>query len=513
MTKSSSLLIGLDCSTSACKAIVCDKHGNTIAQGKSPLELISPKPTLYEQSADSWWLATLDAIRQVVDQVDGKQIAGLSIAHQRETFVPVDESGLPLSHGILWMDERSQKLLPELDESFSQLNFHQRTGKRLSVNLTIGKIAWLKAHRPDIFSRTFKYLDVHAYIVHKLTGHYRTGWGCADPTGMFNLSDHNWDETLLQMVGIEVEQLPVVFPPGSVIGEVTEAAAEVCNLPVGIPVAAGIGDGQASGLGVNITSPGDAYLSLGTSVISGTFSEDYIVDPAFRTMTGGIPTSYLLETVLLGGGFTLSWFFEKIVNQGGQDIVQIREFYNQAARDIPPGSSGLVVIPYWNSVLGPYWDPLASGVVVGWRGNHGLPHLYRAILEGIAFEQRLNTVDVENALGQPIRRYIVIGGGAQSELWCQIIADISNKPVYRAATSEAAALGACILAATAVGEYVDIRQAASAMTKILPDPFVPEPLRHKYYNRIFEEVYRPLFPALQHHLRRLTTLSNYEYHF
>jgi xylulokinase len=421
----------------------------------------------------------------------------------------VDEQGRPLANGIVWADERARELLPSLEQSFGPLNFHQLTGKRPSVNLTIAKVAWLREYKPDIFGRTTKYLDVQSFLIHGLTGLFCTAWGSADPTGMFDIQNNRWAEALLNQVGIRLDQLPEVYPPGTVIGTVTPSAAEACGLTAGLPVVTGIGDGQAGGLGVNITGPGDAYLSLGTSVVSGTYSARYVVDPAFRTMTGGIPGSYLLETVLLGGSYTISWFLEKIAGQPGKDVAQIQDFFDRAASALPPGSDGLVVVPYWNSVLGPYWDPSASGIIVGWRGTHQLPHLYRAILEGIAFEQRLGTLGVEKALGQFVERYIAIGGGAQSDLWCQIIADITNKPVFRASNPDAAALGAGILAASAVGCFADARQAAQEMTHIFPHPFEPDPSRHAYYNRIFEEVYRPLFPAVQLYLDRLSSMANF----
>jgi xylulokinase len=187
------------------------------------------------------------------------------------------------------MDERARELLPFLEQTLGRDKFHRLTGKRLSVNLTIAKIAWLKEHRPEVFAQTRKYLDVHGFLVHYLTGSYRTGWGCADPTGLFDIQKDCWAESLLDQVDIRFDQLPEVYPPGTIVGSLTSAAAEACGLPVGLPVVAGIGDGQASGLGVNITSSGDAYLSLGTSVISGTFSAQYIFNPAFRTMTVGFP--------------------------------------------------------------------------------------------------------------------------------------------------------------------------------------------------------------------------------
>jgi sugar (pentulose or hexulose) kinase len=510
MTPPSPLFLGLDCSTTACKAVVWDLRGQAIASAASPLTFSTPQATWHEQPAEGWWTAAVQAIRQAVCRVDNRQLKALCIAHQRETFVPVDEDGEPLADALLWMDERARQLLPGLEQAFGGEDFHRLTGKRLSVNLTVAKIAWLKQFRPDLFDRTVKFLDVQAFLVHRLTGLYRTGWGSADPTGMFDIQRNGWAGTLLEKVGLRPDQLPEVQPPGSILGTVSPAAAEACGLPPGLLVAAGIGDGQASGLGVDVTAPGDAYLSLGTSVISGTFSDQVLFDPAFRTMTGGIPGSFLLETALLGGGYTLAWFMEKMAGCSSEELAQMQSHYEQAAGDVPPGSDGLLVVPYWNSVLGPYWDPAASGIIVGWRGVHQLSHLYRAILEGIAFEQRLCTEGVEKALGRPVQRFIAIGGGAQSPLWCRIIADITGKSVFHAAGPEAAALGAGILGAVAAGYYPGADRAAQEMTRILPEPVEPDPARHDFYSRMFEEVYRPLFPALQPCLDRLASMPAFK---
>ncbi|MFN2298696.1 MAG: xylulokinase [Anaerolineales bacterium] len=502
MPEPTPLVLGIDSSTTACKAVVWDCRGNAAGEGSAPIPMITPRPTWYEQSAEAWWNALVDAVRRAVDGVEPGRVKAMCIAHQRETFVPVDAQGRPLAEGILWLDERARDLIPELERAFEPHGFHTLTGKRLSVNLTIAKIAWLKAHRPELFAETDKFLDVHSFLLRRLTGNACAGWGCADPTGMFDIKARRWAEALLEVVGIRPGRLPELQPPGAVAGKLLPAAAEACGLPAGLPVAAGIGDGQACGLGVNVTSPGDAYLSLGTSMISGTFSETYVVNPGFRTMCGGIPGSYLMETVLLGGGHTVAWFMEKFA--AGEP----RELYEKAASDIPPGSGGLVAVPYWNSVLGPYWDPAASGIVIGWRSHHTPAHLYRAILEGTAFEQRFGTQNVEQAMGAGVERYIAIGGGARSGLWRRILADVTGKPVYRAEATEAAALGAGILAAAAAGCFTDIRQAAAAMTRILPDPDEPDPERRAYYRRMFEEVYRPLFPAVRPFVDKLAAFAD-----
>jgi xylulokinase len=263
-------------------------------------------------------------------------------------------------------------------------------------------------------------------------------------------------------------------------------------------------------LGAGILKPGDAYLNLGTAVVSGTFSPRYLVDPAFRTHYGGLPGSYSLETVLLGGTYTITWFVENFARLSPAEAASGKspeEIYEAAAQRIPPGSQGLTLVPYWNSALNPYWDATASGIVVGWRGIHQPAHLYRAILEGIAFEQRLHTTGVEQALRQPVERYIAVGGGARSRLWLQIISSVTGKPVQRADAPEASALGAGILAAVGSGLYPTIPEAAQAMTRSTGEPEEPDEALHRFYSRIYEEVYRHLYPALRGHLARLADLN------
>jgi xylulokinase len=227
-------------------------------------------------------------------------------------------------------------------------------------------------------------------------------------------------------------------------------------------------------------------------------------------MYGGIPGSYSLETVLLGGTYTITWFIENFsgLATSGQDPSTSPEaVLEAAAANIPPGSLGLILVPYWNSAMNPYWDASASGIVVGWRGIHQPAHLYRAILEGIAFEQRLHMEGVEDALQQPVSRYIAVGGGARSRLWRQIIADVTSRLVYHADVSEATALGAGILAAAGSGLSPSVFDAAQAMTRIAAQAEEPDPDRHSYYSLLYKDVYRPLFPALQTYLDRLAKLA------
>ncbi|MFO7631970.1 MAG: FGGY-family carbohydrate kinase, partial [Caldilinea sp.] len=182
------------------------------------------------------------------------------------------------------------------------------------------------------------------------------------------------------------------------------------------------------------------------------------------------------------------------------------EMLEAAAAKLPAGAGGLMLVPYWNNVMNPYWDPAASGIVIGWTGAHGREHLYRAILEGIAYEQRLVGDAMMEAVGQRFAEYVTMGGGSRSRLWCQIVADVTGVPVLRSTSTEATCLGAGILAATAVGWYADARTAAGAMTTTA-DRFTPQPDAQTRYDRLYREVYQPLFPTVQPLVDRLTALT------
>jgi xylulokinase len=511
MSDKSDLVIGIDCSTSGSKAIVWELDGNIVAEGRCDLPLLHPQPFWHEQSAELWWTATVEALRFCVSQVDPRRLAALSISIQRESFVPVNYQGRPLRNAIVWMDERAGALLPEIAQHIPPDRFHQITGKPFSGNLTVGKVAWLKANESDSFDATHKFLDVHSFLTHHLIGEYMTSWGCADPMGLFDMNNQEWSTEILDYLGVSKDQFPSTFPPGTLLGTLTPKAADECNLPGDLLVVAGLGDGQAAGLGINITEPGETYLSLGTGVVSGSFSPNYVTSQAFRTMFGGIPNSYMLETVILGGSYTVNWFmknFSGLENNDSGQYLSNEEILEAAARKVPPGAQGLLLVPYWNSAMNPYWDANASGIVVGWRGIHQRQHLYRAILEGIALEQRLHTMGVQNALGYQTKKYLAAGGGAQSDLWCQIIADVTAIPVYRTKTYEASSLGAAVLAASGAGLFADVREAADAMSCFDQKPFEPDPDRHRVYKRLFEDVYLHLYPSLQQYLEKLTALTS-----
>ncbi len=503
------VVIGVDSSTTACKAIAWNKHGHAVAEGRASYPLLRPEPTWFEQNAEDWWTSICTALKELLSQIDAANVEALCVTHQRESFVPIDPQGRPIRNAILWLDERTRAQLSFLDEKIGADKIHQISGKPLSMTPSLPKLVWLQQNEPEIIDRAYKFLETHAFLIYHLTGQFRTSLACADPMGLVDMQTHTWATDLIAPLGFRLDQFPDLVPPGEIIGALSQSAAAATGLPAGLPVVAGAGDGQCAGLGANAIGEGRAYLNMGTAVVSGPFSAEYVVDRAFRTMYAPIAGNYFLETVIRSGTLTVSWFVDKIADDLGDTWLPLspEELLEAAAAKVPPGALGLMLVPYWTSVSTPYWDPAASGITVGWSTFLGKEHFYRAILEGIAFEQRLAGDGVMAATGQPFTEYVTLGGGSRSKLWCQIMADITGVPIVRSTTTEATCLGAGILAASAVGWYANAYLAAAAMTDTT-DRFTPNPDTQPYYNRLYTEVYKQLFPTLQALLNRLTELTH-----
>jgi sugar (pentulose or hexulose) kinase len=497
------LAVGIDCSSTAAKVVAWDRGGKAAGEGRAPLDQLRPRPLHSEQRAEDWWEATQAAIASLLKVVDAERIAGVCITHQRESFVPVDQDNRPLRNAILWDDARSLAQLDELGRRFGHDELHRRTGRGPSVAQASSKLLWLARHEPDVVERTYRFMDVHGFLVQRLTGRFATSLASADSFGLTDIEREAWADDLIAAIGLDAGQFCDTVKPGEVIGELTAGAARATGLPAGIPVVAGLGDGQAACLGAAVTSLDRAYLNLGTAVTGGPIGRTYVTDPSCRTLYGGAPGTFLFENVLRGGLATMRWFMRHF----GDSLDERADFdrYEAAAARIGPGAGGLLLVPYWNHVTSPYWDPLASGIVVGWQHGHRREHLFRAIEEGIAYEHRLAMDGIQAATGERIREHVILGGGSQSDLWCQIMADVLGTTVTRAHTAEATNLGAGILCAYGIGWCGSVEQAAAAMTDVA-ESFQPSEPARALYDDLFSQVYRPLFPAIQPQLQRLWQL-------
>jgi sugar (pentulose or hexulose) kinase len=497
------IVIGLDSSTTATKAMAWRPDGTVAGQGRSSIPLSSPFPNSYEQDPDDWWRSACHALRELGRQIDPDAVAAISISNQRETFVPLAQDGRPVRPAIVWLDQRCGDEVAWLSGRVGGERIHRITGKPPDIAPVAYRIAWMLRNETELFRRTAMFADVHAYLVWRLAGVFRTSWASADPLGLFDMERRTWSPEVLTALELSPDQLPVAVRPGTVIGVVSGPAADATSLRRGTPVVAGGGDGQAAGLGVNALGSDRGYLNLGTAVVGGIYSSDYRTGTAWRTMGDCTGDGYYLETSLRAGTFLIDWFARHVCQAPAGDTAAILRGLEAEAAAIPAGSSGLMALPYWGAVMTPYWDPLARGCWVGLSGFHRRGHMYRSLLEGIALEQALVTGMIEDAAGVSVREFSAIGGGAASDLWCQILADVMGRSIQRSMTVEASSLGAAICAAVGAGLHASAAEAAAAMGDHAIRAAYPSSENRGMYADLLG-IYRELYPSLRTTFARLS---------
>ena len=495
------LVIGIDASTTATKAIAWDRDGTLVAEGRAPVALSSPLPNYYEQDPEDWWNSTAAALKTLTRKVDANRIAGISVSNQRETFAPLDEKGRAVRAGMVWLDERARALVQELASAVGPqtdglASIHRISGKPVDVIPVSNRLYWMKKVEPGLHARTAMFADVHGFITHRLTGRYATSWASADPLGIFDNERKVWSPEILAAVGVSTDRLPAAERPGTILAEVSAEAAALTGLRAGTPVIAGGGDGQQAGLGTGALSSDVAYLNIGTALVSGIYGKLYRNSLAWRTMGSPTGEGYYYESCLRGGTFTVSWFADTICKGETMPREQLFRQLEREATDVPVGAGGLLMLPYWQGVMNPYWDSSARGTFIGLSGAHGRGHMYRALMEGLAFEQHLSTSAVEHVLGTPVTRFVGIGGGAASAVWRQIFADVTGKVVERSETVEASSLGAAMCAAVGAGWYGDFGTASLLLAGRIIERSEPDAARHRQYGELFD-IYRRVYGQLK----------------
>ncbi|WP_299390770.1 FGGY-family carbohydrate kinase [Pelagibius sp.] len=505
MAASRDLVIGIDSSTQSTKAIAWTREGEALAEGRAPLALSNPQLYHFEQDSEDWWRACVTSLKDLLSKVDAARIAALAISNQRETFVPLDEAGAALRPGILWLDERARQEVEDLSAELGAETIHRITGRFPDITPCVYSYLWIKRHEPEVFARTACFADVQAFLVQRLCGALKTGWISADPMGLFDLVEKRWSPEILTALGLREDQMVPAFAPGTALGEVTEEAAAATGLRSGTPIFAAGGDGQLAGLGTNCTTPARAYINLGTAVVSGVWSPSYAYDRAWRTEIAAQGEGYILENCLRSGAFLINWFVDRFTPQGRSDPNVFADLEDAAAA-IPRGCEGLMALPYWSGVMDPHWDTAARGCLIGFGGGHGAAHVYRALLEGMTLDQVMRTRLMEASADLDVTEYLAIGGGAASPLWRQMLADASGKTVRISDTVEASALGAGMIAATGVGWYGSIVEAADAMagetTAVEPN----EDHRGDYEELL--EIYSGLYDATAATSRKLVAFAS-----
>ncbi|MBX7431135.1 hypothetical protein JDV09_03270 [Mycobacterium sp. Y57] len=492
---SGDLVVAVDCSTTASKAVVFDAQGQALSSGRSAIRTMQPGPGRHEQDPENWWSATCEALRAALATVDAGRVAAVCVTTQRETFVSLDRNGRAVYPGIVWMDTRARDLVAELGCE----HVHAVSGRPPDNTPSIYKLAWLIRNERDAMAHARHIGDVSAFLNMRLCGRWISSQASADSMGLFDMAELEWSPELLALTGVDERVLPTVVAPGTVVGAITAAAARETGLAAGTPLVAGAGDGQCAAVGAGVHEAGALYLNMGTAVVCGRASESYSWDRAYRTVAGANGSGYLLEAFTSSGTYLVNWFREEFggTEEGGADAERI-------AAELPPGSEGLLALPYWNAAQTPYWDSRARGALVGLTGRHGRGHIYRAILEGIAFEIKLEVAGLE-AVGAPLRQVYVTGGGSRSSLWVQMVADILQRPLTLCSEQETTALGAAMIGVVAAGLQPSMEAAAKAMVRYgsTVAPNAETGARYDTFWPVYRGLYQSLRPAL-HALSDLT---------
>lgn len=486
-----SLVIGVDVSTTATKAVVVDDTGRVRGVGSAGYGFDTPHPLWAEQHPGLWWEATPQAVRAALAAADAEPgaVAAVGLTGQMHGLVALDEAGEVIRPAILWNDQRTGEECDLIRELVGPERLVEVTGNDALTGFTAPKLVWLRRHEPEAWRRLRRVLLPKDYVRYRLTLVGATDVADGAGTILFDLAARRWSPEVTAALDIDPDWLPPVFEGPEVTGEVTQAAADATGIPAGTPVVAGGGDQAANAVGVGAVDPGTVALSLGTSGVVFAPTDRPTVEPRGRvhSFCHAVPQRWHLMGVMLSAAGSLRWYRDTLAPG-----VEFGELVEEAA-EVPPGAEGLLFLPYLTGERTPHPDPLARGAFVGLTVRHTRAHLTRAVLEGVAFGLADNLALMRQAGLGEVDRIRASGGGLRSRLWRQILADTLGTAIVGTSTVEGAAFGAATLAAVGAGWFPTVQEAAAAWVNET-DATPPGPDRQLY--RRLHDRYQALYPAL-----------------
>ena len=483
-------ILTFDLGTTGCKVCLWDARGALLASADQGYPIHHPKPDWAEQDPEDWWNAALTAGRTCLAGQEAARIAAIGLSSQREGVVLLDAAGRPLARCIIWMDRRCREQSARLGEEYGVAFLHHHTGVAPDPNYTACKLLWLKEHEPELLARTALFLQPRDFLYHRLTGHPATDYSLASRTMMIDLHQERWWPAMFDRIGVRIDQFPPLYRSTEAPHRVSPEAASLLGIPAGIPVALGGGDRSCEGVGAGL-SGNRASDSTGTAT-QVSMVTDRLPEQLGRVPCGihAIPGRYLFELGVTTTASALRWLRNLVGLGPGQTVLLDRE-----AAESPRGARNLLAHPFFMGARSTRWNPDARGLILGLSLGHTRGDISRAIMEGVGFEVG-TCLDGLRDMGVVPGELVVIGGGARSNLWAQIKADILGLPVIRPRYTEAASLGAAILAATAVGLVRDPEATARAWNP--PEKlFTPDDEATAFYRerrRLFDDLYAALLP-------------------
>ena len=508
----------IDVGTQSVRASFIDTEGNINEIVKTPIEAYySDQPGYAEQDPDYFWERLCHTTRLLFknSRIPVKNILGMSLTTQRGTLVNLDKEGKPLRPAIIWLDQRKARVdgWPRgVTKAALKL-----AGVYESVTYAIkeSEANWIRQNQPEIWKKTDKFLLLSGFLTYRLSGKFVDSTGNMVGFLPFDYKKHRYSkphEINYRMFPVEREKLADLVFPGDKIGEVTPEASGQTGIPAGLPIIAAASDKACEVLGSGAGSPEIGCLSYGTTATIQTVNDHYLeVVRMFPAYPSAIPHFFNTEVMIYRGFWMIKWFKNEFgyreVERAKELDVEPEALFDEMITHIPPGSMGLTLQPYWSpGVKLPGIE--AKGAVIGFGDVHTRAHLYRSILEGIAYALKDGALRTERKTGVKMKKIRVSGGGSQSKNALQLTADIFNMKVEKPHTFETSALGAAVLAAVGLKVYPDFNTAIEKMCRV-GETYEPIPENVKIYDQLFNRVYRRMYRKLRPLYNDIRDIINY----
>jgi xylulokinase len=493
------VLIGLDVGTSGARALAVSESGEVIAAAAQEYPLITPRPGWTEQNPEDWWQASRKVLAEVAGAVQG-DVAGIGLTGQMHGAVFLDANDRVIRPALLWNDQRTAAQCTEITERVGRERLLAIAGNPALTGFQAPKLLWLREVEPVNYGRIAHVLLPKDFIRLRLAGEYATDASDASGTLLLDLRRRAWSAEILDALELPREWLPAVHEGPEEAGRLVADVATELGLPAGIPIAAGGGDNAAAAVGCGIVEEGLASSSIGTSGVLFAYTPQFTPDPSGRlhAFCHAVPGAYHLMGVTLSAGGSLKWWRHVLGEQHEYDALI------ELAGSAPVGSEGLLFLPYLSGERTPHLDPSARGAFFGLTARHGLNHLTRAVMEGVTYSLA-DCLQLMADLGVTVNQVRAIGGGARSQLWRQIQADVFGMPVQRTTVDEGPAYGAALLAGVTAGNFKSVNEACSVV-RLRPDVAEPNRENAELYSR-YLKVYRDLYPATASAMAQLSDLA------
>jgi len=491
--------LGLDVGTTGCKAVVFDENGKQLASAYREYPVLSPNEGWAEIDSRLVSDSCMDVIREAAAACPQDPVRGMGISSQGEAFTPVGPDGQMLGNGMVSSDARAASYADNWSREFGRERLYEITGHTAHPMFTLFKLLWIRDNTPDVWSRADRFLCYEDLIHLRLGLNPAMSRPLAGRTMMFDVRRHEWSPEILAAVGLEAFRLPRTLPAGAVVGTIPSEVARSLGLRDSVIVVAGGHDQTCGALGAGVASKGRAVYATGTvECITPAFQEPIFSSELYEknlcTYDFTVDGMYTTVAFSLTGGNLLKWFRDEWSREEVAESERTGvNVYELILRSMPDEPTKLMVLPYFTPTGTPYFDTEAKGAILGLRLSHTRGDVLRALLEGVAFEMRLN-MDVLDRSGMHINELVAIGGGARNRRWTQLKADVMGKPIGTAEVTEAGCLGVAMLASAAdTGESItDLAQRWVRITDVV------EPISSNaaFYAERFPS-YLDLYPALR----------------